>query len=118
MGSALLCGGSGALPTTGDGPARRLLLLLAGLYAVAWTFFVIRPPALREALAAVLPPAFASPTFVDDELLRWAGLCLFSLAILAALAIGLRTVAEGRRGAAGTTHRRPRRSPSCCSSDR
>ena len=101
LGSALLCGhGLGRLPTTGDGPARRLLLLLAGLYAVAWTFFVIRPPALREALAAVLPPAFASPTFVDNELLRWAGLCLFSLAILAALAIGLRTVAEGRRGAA------------------
>ncbi len=93
-GAALLCGlGFERLLAAPEGaPARRFrrtLLGLAIVLAALWIFLTFLPalslPWLRHLIPESLPDAF-----VGNERRRWAGLCLFSLALLAALGVAAR----------------------------
>jgi hypothetical protein len=96
VGAALLCGiGFERLraATLGEAPqgARRIfrwtLLLLALGFAVFWAF-LDRMPGPAEAWLDLFIPR--PPAFIANERLRWAGLSLLSLVVLAALGIVLR----------------------------
>jgi len=94
VGAALLCGiGFERVFEEGDPGARRrfafALGALAGVFAAGWIVLALLPgvsgPRLRRLVPAGYPDAF-----VANERLRWAGLCLLSLALLAALALAAR----------------------------
>ncbi len=88
VGAALLCGlGYERLQTAG---ARRLfrgtLLVLALAFAAFWCFLTFAPERAEAWLDLFIPrPA----SFIAGERLRWAGLSLLSLAVLAALGLAL-----------------------------
>ncbi|HEY0555852.1 MAG TPA: hypothetical protein VGG20_16480 [Thermoanaerobaculia bacterium] len=89
IGAALLCGLGFERLQTGEGRRifRWTLLLLAVAFAGLWIFLSFAPHPAEAWLDLFIPrPA----PFVANERLRWAGLCLISLAVLAALAIALR----------------------------
>src|SRR6185295_1771350 len=96
IGAALLCGLGferlrAASRGEGQDGARRLfrqvLLLLALAFAVFWRFLSSSPGPAEAWLGFFIPRPAA---FIANERLRWAGLCLISLAVLAALGIALR----------------------------
>jgi hypothetical protein len=93
VGGALLCGLG--FEKLGEEPARRrvrwVLLVLALALAGFWIFLSFSPAPAEAWMAGVMR---RSGQFVTNERLRWAGLCLLSLAVLAALGIALRI---GRR---------------------
>jgi hypothetical protein len=104
LGAALLCGcgferlldgpaaadGPAGAPGGGSGPDaawRRLrwtLLSLFAALATAWVYLSFRPASAEAWLRRVIPAAY-HPSFVANERLRWAGLCLLSLVVVAAL---------------------------------
>ena len=87
-------GASPGDPSAGDTGRRPLALALAGLGAVMlalWLGLTLAPAAARAALGAAAPGA--AEAFVDHERLRWAGLCLAGLAILAICGALLRLAA-------------------------
>ncbi len=86
VGAALLCGlGFERLL---DGGGRRLFMLLlsalAFFFLAAW--WLLNFTAAGDRLRGLEPQRLAGPLF-DQQLLRWAGLCLLSLAVLALLAM-------------------------------
>ncbi len=94
VGAALLCGiGFERVFEAEELGARRrfafALGAMAGIFAAGWAVLSLLPgtafPALRRLVPASYPDAF-----VANERLRWAGLCLVSLAVLAALALAAR----------------------------
>ncbi|HEV2851480.1 MAG TPA: hypothetical protein VHC97_01630 [Thermoanaerobaculia bacterium] len=96
VGAALLCGiGFERLraATLGEAPerARRIfrwtLLLLALAFAAFWAFLSVAPGPAEAWLDLFIP---RPPAFIANERLRWAGLSLLSLGVLAALGIALR----------------------------
>ena len=95
VGAALLCGlGFERLRAASGGEtpegARRLfrwvLLLLAVGFAIFWGFLTFAPRPAEAWLDLFIPKPAA---FIANERLRWAGLSLISLAVLAALGIAL-----------------------------
>jgi hypothetical protein len=93
VGAALLCGvgferlrGEGAA-----GPARRtfrrVLLLLGLAFAAFWGFLTFFPGPAEAWMDLFIPRPAA---FIANERLRWAGLALLSLAVLALLGLALR----------------------------
>ncbi len=102
VGGSLLCGLGFQRLLRGPGrrPLGRALGLLAVLYAVAWLALTLAPAAAEEALGPWLP-AGAAPGLAAAERLRWAGLCLISLAALGVLAIVVRLGAGRRTGLRG-----------------
>lgn len=103
IGGAVLCGlGYERTLQAADGAARRPLgRALAGLALIlllGWLALVVRAGAARSLLRTLIPGGFGG-AFVEHERLRWAGLCLVSLAALALLALLVRMV--GRRPALG-----------------
>jgi hypothetical protein len=97
MGAALLCGiGFERVfepGEEGDPAARRrfgfALGALAGVLAAGWLLLALLPGTALPALRRLVPAAYPD-AFVANERLRWAGLCLVSLAVLAALALASR----------------------------
>ncbi|HVR08677.1 MAG TPA: hypothetical protein VMW75_11580, partial [Thermoanaerobaculia bacterium] len=92
LGGALLCGlGFERLLDAADGGAgarrfRRALAGLALLLGALWAFLgLLQGPAMR--LLRILIPTDRTLAFVAYERLRWSGLCLFSLVILAVLGL-------------------------------
>jgi hypothetical protein len=93
VGAALLCG-IGFAKLLADQPGgsvrrrfRRTLALLALAFAVFWAFLTFFPgPALAWMDLFIPRP----PAFLANERLRWAGLCLISLALLGLLGVALR----------------------------
>ncbi|HEY3566678.1 MAG TPA: hypothetical protein VGP73_02000 [Thermoanaerobaculia bacterium] len=89
MGAALLCGLGFERLRAGEGrrPFRWALLLLALAFAAFWIFLSFAKGPAETWLGFFIPrPA----PFVANERLRWAGLSLLSLLILAALGLALR----------------------------
>lgn len=91
LGAALLCGvGFERLRQAEGGAARRFLwtlLILAAAAAGFWAFLFFAPETAEAWLRYFIPrPA----PFVANERLRWAGLTLTSLGLLASFAIALR----------------------------
>jgi hypothetical protein len=91
IGAALLCGvGFERLRAGESGARRRLrwtLLLLALAFVGFWSFLSFAPGPAEAWLDLFVPrPA----EFITNERLRWAGLSLISLAVLAAFAVTLR----------------------------
>jgi hypothetical protein len=87
-GAALLCGAGfeRLLESPEDAPGRRFrraLLGLALVLAALWAFLIF--PGLSLPWLRHLIPESLTDAFVDNERRRWAGLCLLSLALLAAL---------------------------------
>jgi hypothetical protein len=100
LGAALLCG-RGFERAFGGGRRRPLALALAAvgsLLAALWLALNVAPAAARAALAAVAPGA--GEGFIDHQRLRWAGLCLAGLGLVAACGALLRLAAR-RPGLAG-----------------
>jgi hypothetical protein len=107
VGGALLCGlgFERLLDAASAGPAgRRFRWTLAGLalaLGALWGFLGLLPgPATR--LLRILIPADRPAAFVVNERLRWGGLCVFSLIILAVLgllALRMARSASGSRAA-------------------
>ncbi|HYG60965.1 MAG TPA: hypothetical protein VEL74_00160, partial [Thermoanaerobaculia bacterium] len=100
VGAALLCGlcfqrllGPADDPLTRRA-RRRFGLALLGLFLVLggfWAFLTFQPGTAEELASRIIPKAFQTEQpFVRNERLRWAGLCLFSFAVLAGLAAGAR----------------------------
>lgn len=93
VGAALLAGiGYRRLREAGLGDAarrrfRRTLSLLAVVFALLWAFLTFFPGPAETWLNFFVPRA---ASFLTNERLRWGGLCLFSLAILAGIALALR----------------------------
>jgi hypothetical protein len=101
LGAALLCAlGFERLLGPADDPVtrsarRRLRFALLGLFlllAAVWAFLSFQPAAAEGMLSRIIPAAVQKGPlpFVRQERLRWAGLCLFSFAVLAGLAVGVR----------------------------
>jgi len=95
LGAALLCGlGFERLRAAGRGEApegareifRWALLLLAVAFTLFWSFLNFMPGRAEAWLHLFIPRPAA---FIANERLRWAGLALVSLAVLAALRIAL-----------------------------
>ena len=86
MGAALLCGIGFERLLSGDLRARRrfalTLLILTLLLGGLWVFLTFNP-----GTAAAWMSGFVPPDHVANERVRWAGLCLFSLVVLAVLAV-------------------------------
>jgi hypothetical protein len=121
VGAALLCGlgfeallrpaaaapagGMTALPAPGvprSGATRRFRWALGGLALVlgaAWLGLSALPGPAARLLRRIIP-ADRTMLFVQHERLRWAGLCLFSLLILAAFALLSRWLLRPSRRAA------------------
>ncbi len=106
VGAALLCG-IGFERVCGeadavDTAARRRFAFtlggLAGIFAAGWVSLTLLPGVTLPALRRLVPAAYPD-AFVANERLRWAGLCLVSLALVAALALAARLML--RRQAAG-----------------
>ena len=93
VGAALLCGiGYQRLREANlSDPARRRFRRTLGLLALAfvllWAFLTFVPGPAETWLNFFIPRTAA---FIANERLRWAGLCLFSLAILAGIGLALR----------------------------
>jgi hypothetical protein len=104
VGAALLCGLG--LERLLGGPraaaARRrfgwTLAALALVYGSAWAFLNLLPGPATRGLRAIIP-AERPLGFVANERLRWAGLCLFSLLIVAVLALLARRLKRSPRAA-------------------
>ncbi|HEY8021378.1 MAG TPA: hypothetical protein VIH93_09760, partial [Thermoanaerobaculia bacterium] len=62
---------------------------LAGIFTAGWVVLALFPGAAGSALRRLIPADYTD-AFVANERLRWAGLCLVSLAVLAALALAAR----------------------------
>ncbi|HTQ78790.1 MAG TPA: hypothetical protein VMM92_02255, partial [Thermoanaerobaculia bacterium] len=93
-GAALLAGlGFERLLAAPEGLAgrrfRRVLLALALLLAALWLFLTLLPGLSLPWLRTLIPDSFLD-AFVAHERQRWAGLCLLSLALLAALGLAAR----------------------------
>ncbi len=77
----------------GEKRARRrltvALIALAAVLLALWTVLVLTPQAGSAMLRRLIPSSFAS-SFVSFERLRWAGLCLLSLLVLALFALAFR----------------------------
>ncbi len=88
MGAAMLCGLGFERLLNGDGRRLfgRLLLVLTAFFLGAW-WLLLRTPA-GERLRGLEPERLVGPLY-DDQRLRWAGLCLLSLVVLALLAMAL-----------------------------
>lgn len=89
IGAALLCGIGFERVMSGEGRRlfRRVLLVMALAFAAFWAFLNLFPGPAEAWLDLFIPrPA----DFIANERVRWAGLSIFSLAILALLAISLR----------------------------
>jgi hypothetical protein len=89
VGAALLCGLGFERLRAGEGwrTARRVLLLLAMGFAAFWIFLSFARGPAETWLGSFIPrPA----DFIANERLRWAGLSLISLGVLAALGLALR----------------------------
>jgi hypothetical protein len=101
LGAALLCGcgferllggpeaaaGAGARDGVGDAAWRRVRWTLAALglaLVAAWACLTLRPAACEGWMRRLIPAAYPA-SFVANERLRWAGLCLLSLLVVAAL---------------------------------
>ena len=90
MGSALLCGIGFQRLLFGEEeerrPARRRFALTLAIFAAVlgglWLFLSFSPAAAQSWMAGFVPERY-----VPNERLRWAGLCLISLAAIAGLAI-------------------------------
>jgi len=99
VGGALLCGlGFERLfGNAADAAARRRCAFVLGGLAAAlgglWIFLSFEPGRAAAMLRRLIPHTY-DPSFVANERLRWAGLCLMSLALVAALALIVRL---GRR---------------------
>jgi hypothetical protein len=103
VGWALLCGlGFERLYTERDRRARRrfalVLAALALVLGAAWAFLSFAPRDAQALLRQFIPEDYET-IFVANERLRWAGLCLMSLLLLAAL--GLIARLARRRPVAG-----------------
>ncbi len=101
VGAALLCAiGFERLQQGHRRGFRWVLLLLALAFAGFWAFLSLAPGAAEGWLDLFIARPAA---FIANERLRWAGLCLFSLAILAALGIAFRVTRRDslRSGAVG-----------------
>lgn len=68
---------------------RRTLLFLAAALGGLWVFLTFQSAAANEWARRIIP-SNRGDAFVNNERLRWAGLCLLSLAILATLALAAR----------------------------
>jgi hypothetical protein len=104
LGGALLCGlGFDRAFREGDARARRRFTLafaaLALGLAAAWVFLSFATGPAYEMLRRLVPKEYTE-TFVANERVRWAGLCLFSLLLLGALAL-LAKIAKYRPAAGG-----------------
>jgi hypothetical protein len=92
VGGALLCGigFERLLGAASAGPAgRRFRWTLAGLalaLGALWAFLGLLPEPATRLLRALIPPD-RTMAFVANERVRWGGLCLFSLIILAVLGL-------------------------------
>jgi hypothetical protein len=92
VGGALLCGigFERLLGAESAGPAgRRFRWALAGLalaLGALWAFLGVLPGAATRLLRALIPPD-RTMAFVAHERVRWGGLCMFSLIILAVLGL-------------------------------
>jgi hypothetical protein len=101
LGAALLCGcgferllggpaaaaGAGAQDGVADAAWRRVRWTLAALglaLVAAWACLTLRPAACEGWMRRLIPAAYPA-SFVANERLRWAGLCLLSLLVVAAL---------------------------------
>lgn len=93
MGSAMLCalGFERLLDGSGRRAARRALAWLAGLYGLAWLGLTFLPGAASRLLRGLVPEGFGD-AFVAAERVRWAGLCLLTLLVLAVVAVLLPVV--------------------------
>ncbi|HEX6902016.1 MAG TPA: hypothetical protein VF789_20025 [Thermoanaerobaculia bacterium] len=91
VGAALLCGvGFERLRNGEEGARRRFhwtLLILALAGAVFWAFLSFAPGTAEAWLSYFIP---RKAPFIANERLRWAGLTLISLGVLASLGIALR----------------------------
>jgi hypothetical protein len=90
VGAALLCGMGFerlSVSETARKAFRRALLLLALAFAAFWGFLTLAPGPAEAWLDLFIS---RPPAFIANERLRWAGLCLLSLALLAMLGIALR----------------------------
>ncbi|MGE5234442.1 MAG: hypothetical protein ACM3OB_10050 [Acidobacteriota bacterium] len=104
IGGSVLCGiGYERTAAPDDAGARRrqnvALATVAGFLALLWLALALRPEAMQALLRRVVPASFPD-AFVAHERLRWAGLCLISLVVLAAL-FGLLRLARHRPAWAG-----------------
>ncbi len=87
IGAALLCGLGFERLRAEEGARRRfrrILLLLAVAFALFWCFLTFAPEWAEAWLDLFIPRPAA---FIANERLRWAGLSLLSLGVLAALGI-------------------------------
>ncbi len=94
IGMSLGCGlGAAALfAERGRERLRLALLVLVLLYLVAWAFLTLAPQTAEAMLRSWIPEKFAD-TFPARERVRWAGSCLYLLALLVA---GLATLRLAR----------------------
>jgi hypothetical protein len=102
VGAALLCG-LGFERLAAERPARRrfgwTLAALALAVGGLWAFLTLLPGPAVKTLRLIIPADRPLP-FVANERLRWAGLCLFSLVILAVLGgLALRLARSSPRAA-------------------
>lgn len=97
VGTALLCGlgfdrlvRAGSAEALADLWARRrfaiVLAVLALVLGAAWAFLSFAPGPAHDLLRHSIPKDFKEP-FVANERLRWAGLCVLSLLLVAVLAV-------------------------------
>ena len=101
VGATLLCG-IGFQRVFGDGRRREAAIALGALGALfvgAWLVLGTQAASVEGRLRAWIPSVF-SAEFVHFERLRWAGLCLLSVLLLAAVGALLR-LARGRAALAG-----------------
>ncbi|HXO22744.1 MAG TPA: hypothetical protein VOA87_22715 [Thermoanaerobaculia bacterium] len=91
IGASLLCGlGFERLADeAGRRCLRRALAVLAVVLAALWIYLTFLPGLSLPRLRGLIPAGFPD-SFVANERLRWAGLCLVSLLLLAALAAAMR----------------------------
>ncbi len=98
VGMALLCGFGYA--RIADGKSRGLHWILGAMllsYGTAWTILSFFPAPFMTWVEGCLPATSIRTVFVANERLRWAGLCLISMSMLAVLWILLRFLFRGQR---------------------
>ena len=97
LGASLLCG-LGFERAFGGGrrrPLARALAAVGSALAALWLGLTLAPGAARAALGVVAPAA--GEGFIDHQRLRWAGLCLVGLAVVAICGALLRLAARHPR---------------------
>jgi hypothetical protein len=101
VGAALLCG-LGFERLAADAAARRrfrwALAVLALVLGAGWICLNLLPGPATRWMRLLIPAGRPMP-FVDNERLRWSGLCLFSLLILGALGLLARWLGRSPRAA-------------------